>query len=85
MPAFIPLVPGLIEKLGGGDPMAIVSAINVGSHVVDVSPLSTIGAICIANAASHEDQKQLFQSLLLYGMSMAVFGAVICYFFFGVL
>src|SRR6266540_6844557 len=78
MPTFIPMVPSLITKLGGGDPVAIISAINVGSHVVDVSPLSTLGAMCIANAAVHEDRNQLFQRLLIYGLSMAVVGALVC-------
>jgi di/tricarboxylate transporter len=83
MPTFIPLVPGLVVQLGGGDPIGIISAINVGSHLVDVSPLSTLGAMCIANAACHEDRKRLFRALLLYGLSMALVGALVCYLFFG--
>jgi Na+/H+ antiporter NhaD/arsenite permease-like protein len=82
MPAFIPLVPGLITKLGGGDPVALVSAINVGSHVVDVSPLSTLGAVCIAHAAG-EDRARLFHRLLLWGLAMAVVGAAVCAALFG--
>jgi Na+/H+ antiporter NhaD/arsenite permease-like protein len=85
MPTFIPMVPSLIEKLGSGDAVAIISAINVGSHVVDVSPLSTLGAMCIANAAVHEDRNELFQRLLMYGLAMAVVGALVCYLFFGLL
>lgn len=82
MPAFIPLVPGLIDKLGGGDPVALVSAINVGSHVVDVSPLSTLGAVCIAHAAG-EDRARLFHRLLWWGLTMAVVGAAACAVLFG--
>jgi di/tricarboxylate transporter len=85
MPTFIAAVPGLIEKLGGGDPVALISAINVGSHVVDVSPLSTLGALCIASAAAHEDRDRLFRRLLIYGLAMSVVGALVCYLFFGVL
>ena len=85
MPMFIPLVPGLLAQLGGGNAVAVVSAINVGSHVVDVSPLSTLGALCIANAAAHEDKNKLFQHLLIYGLAMSVFGALLCYIFFGLL
>ena len=85
MPAFIAIVPSLIVKLGGGNPVAIVASINVGSHLVDVSPLSTLGALCIANAAPHEDRNQLFRHLLWYGLSMSIVGAVICYIFFGLL
>ena len=85
MPTLIPMVPSLIAKLGGGDPVAIISAINVGSHVVDVSPLSTLGAMCIANAVVQEDRNRLFQRLLVYGLAMAVVGALVCYLFFGLL
>ena len=82
---FIPLVPGSLAKLGGGHAVALVSAINGGRHVVDVSPLSTLGTLCSANAAAHEDKHRLFQHLPLYGLAMAVFGALLCYVFFGLL
>lgn len=85
LPAFLPTIPGIIEKLGGGDPMAIAASINVGAHLVDVSPLSTLGALCIAAAPAHENRTQLFNKLLLWGLSMSVVGAMVCYFFFGVL
>ena len=85
LPAFLPTIPGIIEKLGGGDAMAIAASINVGAHLVDVSPLSTLGALCIAAAPVHENRTQLFNKLLLWGLSMSVVGAVVCYVFFGVL
>ena len=47
-PAFLPMVPGLVEQVGGGDPLAVALSINVGSALVDVSPLSTLGALCLA-------------------------------------
>jgi di/tricarboxylate transporter len=83
LPAFLPTVPGLVERLGGGDPLAIASAMNVGSHLVDVSPLSTIGALCIASAAPTEDARMLFHKLLAWGLSMSVVGAFACYLIFG--
>lgn len=85
MPTLIAAVPGLMAKLGGGDAVAMVSAINVGSHLADVSPLSTLGALCIASAASHEDRDVLFRRLLFYGLAMAVVGAGVSYLFFGLL
>ena len=86
MPAFLPLVPGLAEMIPGADPVAMISSVNVGSHLVDASPLSTLGALCIAcAAATGEDTTRLFRSLLAWGMSMAVVGGVICLLFFGVL
>ena len=36
LPAFLPTIPGLIEQQGGGDALAIASAMNVGGHLVDV-------------------------------------------------
>jgi ABC-type branched-subunit amino acid transport system permease subunit len=62
--------------------VALVSAINVGSHVVDVSPLSTLGAVCIAHAAG-EDRARLFHRLLWWGLTMAVVGAAACAVLFG--
>jgi di/tricarboxylate transporter len=85
LPAFLPTIPGLIEKLGGGDALAIASSINVGAHLVDVSPLSTLGALCIANAAPDVDRKRLFNQMLAWGLSMCVVGAIVCYIFFGLL
>ncbi len=84
LPTFLPMIPGLIAKLGGGDPIAIAASINVGAHLVDISPLSTLGALCIANTALDVDRKRLFNQMLAWGLSMAVVGALVCYLFFGV-
>ena len=83
LPAFLPTIPGLIANLGGGDPLAIAASVNVGAHLVDVSPLSTLGALCIASAPVTENREVLFNKLLLWGLSMSVVGAVVCYVFFG--
>jgi hypothetical protein len=74
-------VPGLVEKLGGGDPLQIALSINVGAALVDVSPLSTIGALCLAGAPV-EEARPLFNRLLAWGLSMAIVGAVISYLLF---
>ncbi|MBX6316200.1 MAG: hypothetical protein IRY99_25305 [Isosphaeraceae bacterium] len=85
LPTFLPSVPGLVAKLGGGDPAAIASSILIGGHLVDVSPLSTIGALCVAGASPREDRRRLFNRVLAWGLSMAVVGAVLCYVAFGLL
>lgn len=85
MPMFLPLVPGLIEQLGGGNAVSMISSINVGSHMVDTSPLSLFGAVCIACADEKEDKGKLFRQLLIWGFSMSVVGAILCYIFFGIL
>ncbi len=85
LPAFLPTVPSLVEKLGGGDPLAISWSMVVAGHLVDGSPLSTIGAICVASAPASEDRRSLFNKTLYWGLSMAVAGALICQIFFGLL
>jgi len=82
LPALLPTVPKLISQLGGGDPLALASSVVVAGHVVDSSPLSTIGALCIASAPAVEERQKLFNQMLAWGLSMAVVGAVMCYFLF---
>ncbi len=83
LPAMLPTVPGLVEQLGGGDALAIASSMNVGGHLVDVSPLSTLGALCMAAAAVGTDTRQLFNQLMAWGLSMTVVGGIVCYLMFG--
>ena len=78
LPTFLPTVPGLVQKVGGGDPLAVALSINVGSALVDVSPLSTLGALCVATVADPAEARTLFRQLLLWGLSMSVVGAVLC-------
>lgn len=84
LPAFLPTVPGLVERLGGQDVLPVAWSLIVGSHLVDVSPLSTTGALCIA-AAQNTDVRKLFRQMLAWGMSMAVVAAIGCYIVFGLL
>jgi di/tricarboxylate transporter len=83
LPVLLPSVPGLVAKLGGGNPLAIASSILIGGHLVDVSPLSTIGALCIASAPASADRRRLFNQVLAWGLSMSVVGAIGCYLVFG--
>lgn len=79
LPAFLPTVPGLVERLGDVNPMAIASAMNVGAHLVDLSPLSTVGALCLAGLPAGVDTKDLFNKLLVWGLSMCVVGTILCW------
>ena len=83
LPAFLPTVPGIVERLGGLDPIAVASAMNLGSHLVDLSPLSTTGALCLAGVPAGVDPQGLFNKLLAWGLSMTVVGAVLCWLMFG--
>jgi di/tricarboxylate transporter len=84
LPAFLPTVPALVERLGGQDVLPVAWSLIVGSHLVDVSPLSTTGALCIA-AAQNTDIRKLFRQMLAWGLSMAVVAAIGCYIVFGLL
>jgi di/tricarboxylate transporter len=83
LPAFLPTVPGLVREVGGGDPLAIALSINVGASIVDVSPLSTLGALCVAAVADVQASKDLFRRLMAWGLSMTVVGALLCQAFAG--
>ncbi len=81
LPAFLPTVPGLIDRLGG-DAFAVASSMNVGAHLVDMSPLSTTGAVCVAAIADPAQVRPTYNKLLAWGLSMTVVGAIGCYLFF---
>ena len=84
LPAFLPTVPGLADQLGVA-PLALASAMNVGGHLVDVSPLSTLGALCMAAAHPSVDTRDLFNKLMAWGLSMTFVGGVVSYLLFTVL
>jgi len=81
LPTFLPTVPGLVRQVGGGDPLAVALSINVGSSLVDVSPLSTIGAICVAALPTPEAARDLFKKMLIWGIAMSIVGALLCQLF----
>lgn len=85
LPTFLPMAPGLVEQVGGGDPLAVALSINVGASLVDVSPLSTLGALCVAAVAEPDAARDLFRKLLVWGLSMSLAGAVLCQLFAGLL
>jgi Na+/H+ antiporter NhaD/arsenite permease-like protein len=85
LPAFLPTAAKLAEQLGGGDPLAIALSINVGSSIVDVSPLSTLGALCIATIHEPSESKRLFRQMLFWGLAMTIVGAAFCQLFCGLI
>jgi di/tricarboxylate transporter len=82
LPAFLPTASKLAQQTGG-DPLAIALSINVGSSIVDVSPLSTLGALCLATVKEESQSKILFRQLLLWGLSMTIAGALFSWFLAG--
>ena len=84
LPAFLPMVPDLASHLGNLDPLPIAWSMNVSASLVDLSSLSTVGALYLAAAPPGSDTKALFNGLLVWGLSMAVVGAAFCWLLFGV-
>jgi len=83
LPAFLPLAPALAERIGGLDPLPIAWSMNVGASLVDLSSLSTVGALFMAGAPAGSDTRKLFNGLLAWGLSMSLVGAVVCWILFG--
>jgi di/tricarboxylate transporter len=77
LPAFLPTVPAIVQSLGGGNPLEVALSINVGSSLVDVSPLSTLGALCVAALAKDGEGRKLFTMMLVWGFAMTLVGAII--------
>ena len=83
LPAFLPMVPDLAQRMGGIQPLPIAWAMSTGASLVDLSSLSTVGALFIAGAVTGSDVRKLFNSLLIWGLSMSVVGAGLCWLLFG--
>ncbi len=78
LPVFLPMVPSLASATGATDPLAIALSITVGSSLVDVSPLSTLGALCVAALGKDNGDPRLYLKLLAWGLAMAFVGAALC-------
>ena len=79
LPAFLPLAPSIAMRVPGTDPLALCITTVVGSALVDVSPLSTLGALCVAATPADHGPGVLFRKLLIWGLSMTFVGAAFCY------
>jgi di/tricarboxylate transporter len=82
LPAFLPTVPGIAERIGGPEPLSIAWSMNIGASLVDLSSLSTVGALFLAAAPAGTDTRKMFNALLVWGLSMTVVGAVLCWILF---
>jgi di/tricarboxylate transporter len=83
LPAFLPMVPGIARSLGGVEQLPVAWSMNIGASLVDLSSLSTVGALFLAGVPAGSDTRRLFNALLAWGLSMAVVGAGICWVLFG--
>jgi hypothetical protein len=80
LPAFLPMVPELAQRVGDLPPLPIAWSMNIGASLAS---LSTVGALFLAGAPPGSDTRALFNGLLVWGLSMAVVGAALCWLLFG--
>lgn len=76
MPTLMPTIPGIVSKLGGTlGPDLMSAAVIVGSHAVTYSPLSTMGALGMANASERSDKQKLFMQELCTALVLLILTA----------
>jgi hypothetical protein len=82
MPTLIPTTVALSSDLGSVvTPAALTVTIAVASHIVTMSPFSTMGALALASSPKTVDKKSLFKNLFITAFASLLFIAI----FLGVL
>ena len=77
MPTLIPTKVDLSQQLGSVvSPAALTITIAVASHIVTMSPFSTMGALALASSPATVDKKALFKNLFITAFVSLVFIAL---------
>lgn len=76
LPLFLPLVESLSVGMDESVLIALLISICLGSHLVDASPLSTLGALCMAQVSNPNERTTLYRSLLFWGIAMVPVSAI---------
>lgn len=82
LPAFLPMVKELAAMQPGDNRLSLALSVLVGGNLVDMSPLSTIGALCLAAHPNPAERPKLFNQLFVWGFAMAFGGALLCWLWF---
>jgi len=76
-PTLIPIASDLVSSVGGGNPVAVISAIVAGGSLSGLSPISTAGALTLGAMATmktdmtkEEQSKGFFQLLIIAVVAM---------------
>jgi Na+/H+ antiporter NhaD/arsenite permease-like protein len=80
MPTLIPMAADVAKQPGMGTAIELVTAVVVGTNGVVISPLSTVGALCLAGAPASVDRNKLYNQLLLSAICFSVLCAAAAYF-----
>jgi di/tricarboxylate transporter len=77
MPTLIPTTVALSTDLGSVvSPAALTITIAVASHIVTMSPFSTMGALALASSPKTVDKKSLFKNLFITAFASLLFIAL---------
>ncbi len=77
MPTLIPTTVSLSNELNNVvSPAILTIAIAVASHIVTMSPFSTMGALALASSPESVDKKALFRNLFIVAFSSLAFIAI---------
>jgi len=81
MPTLIPLAAKMSAAMPEiGSPLALIIAVIVGTNGVVISPLSTVGGLCVASAPDGVDKGKLYNQLLIAAIIFCVGSAIAAYF-----
>jgi len=81
MPTLIPTTVNLSQELGGVvSPAVLTITIAVASHIVTMSPFSTMGALALASSSESIDKKKLFRDLFIVAFISLAFVAIFLWF-----
>ncbi len=70
LPLFLPIVDGLASDAPAAFHVAMHATLAAGSHLVDASPYSTLGALCLAACAPGHERERTHTALLWWGLAM---------------
>lgn len=77
LPLFLPVVVGIASSTPEIPLWYYVATVGSCAHVVDASPFSTLGALCIAQIESEDVRRRTSKSLLVWGLCLAPISALI--------
>jgi di/tricarboxylate transporter len=78
MPTLIPTTVSLSDELGGVlSPAVLTITIAVASHIVTMSPFSTMGALALASSPATIDKKKLLKGLFIMAFGSLLFIAIL--------
>lgn len=70
LPLFFPIIESISQNLTAGLAAVLIYSVAVGSHLVDASPLSTLGALCLSQITDQRLRTKSYRSLLIYSFLM---------------